>query len=141
MSFVTEEKNKSLAVQTKEELMKEMPKEVSDKLKTLCILQGRLAELELKKEEIEKVSRVFKTVMIAPVIPPQLRDNNIPDEDDCEVGKIEYEKVLTGSEIIALRESNTVEKLPLRLYNIQTKKIEETEGKNDIKNYAIVSYV
>ncbi|CAG8761494.1 7697_t:CDS:2, partial [Gigaspora rosea] len=63
---------------TKEELMKEMPKEVSE----------RLAELELKKEEMEKVSQVFKTVMIAPVIPPQLCDNTIPDEEDCAFGLV-----------------------------------------------------
>ncbi|CAG8789770.1 11562_t:CDS:2, partial [Gigaspora margarita] len=65
-----------LAVQTKEELIKEIPKEVLE----------RLAKLELKKGKIEKVSQVFKTVMIALVILSQLYDNTISDEKDYAFG-------------------------------------------------------
>ena len=38
-------------------------------------------------------------------------------------------------------DSLSSEKLPLRLYNVETKKIEEIKEGADIKNYAILSYV
>jgi len=37
--------------------------------------------------------------------------------------------------------SLNAEDLPSRLYNIQTGKIEKTEGKSDVKNYGVASYV
>ncbi|CAG8570978.1 44558_t:CDS:2, partial [Gigaspora margarita] len=57
-------------------------------VKNLCTLQERLAELELKKEEMEKVSQVFKTVIIVLVIPPQLCDKTISNEEDCAFGLV-----------------------------------------------------
>ncbi|CAG8575387.1 3300_t:CDS:2 [Ambispora gerdemannii] len=131
--FLTDQKKKIIA---------EIPKKFSEESKSLCILQEELTKLEMKKKDIEKAGQVLKTVMIAPVIPPQLRnkESSLEDRSDIEKG-IKYDKIHSESRKFHLQKNHKIEEFPTRLYSIQENRVVEAKNNANINNYAILSYV
>jgi Heterokaryon incompatibility protein (HET) len=133
-----------LGVDEKNEIIEEIP-EFSEELKVLCILQEQLTKLEMKKEDIEKAGHVLKMVMIAPIMPPHLvnldnKEGKLRDNDDINKKNYDYNKVITEKTGgFFLQGNDETKELPFRLYNIETKQIEKTQGRKG--KYAILSYV
>lgn len=136
--------NSSFVTNEKEIIIKSIPKKLTEEIEVLCILQEQLTRLEMKKEDIEKISQVLKTVMIAPIIPPHLQNegNNSRLKDKFNVEKeITYNKIFSEMGESPLQKKHKTEKLPTRLYNIRENRVIVTKNNTDISGYTILSYV
>ncbi|CAG8652145.1 7050_t:CDS:2, partial [Ambispora gerdemannii] len=132
---ITRDSNDKFATDEKKRIIESTPKELTGELNALCVLQDYLTQLEIKKENFEKAGQALKTVLIAPVIPPHLRnkESDIEDRNDIE-NNVNYNKIFSESREFILQKNHKTEKLPTRLYNIQENRVVETKNNTDIRD-------
>lgn len=94
---------------------------------------------------IEKENKYLNITLLT-VIPDQLTEEKNKLEENYNLEGINYQEITLRDKRLFSWETGKVKflfsnELPIKLYNIKTKQVEETQGRDDIKNYATLSYV
>ncbi|RHZ36473.1 HET domain-containing protein [endosymbiont GvMRE of Glomus versiforme] len=134
-----------------QELIKEV-QQILNNCKQLVDLELELKEKLSNKALIQEKNHPFlltdnsqeekkESLRLVPNTPLQLLGKESKFTENYNIEEINYNKIYLETSSSWKNKLPTTEELPTKLYNVKTGQVEETEGRNDIKDYAILSYV